>query len=158
MSDNFPITIGGFEKMEAELKDLKSVQRPQISKEIAVAREHGDLKENAEYHAARDKQSFIEGRIAELEDKVARAEVIDISKLDPSSIKFGATVKLVDDETEKEVTYQIVSEYEADINENRISIISPIARALIGKAVGDYVEVHTPRGEKGYEVLAIEYK
>lgn len=158
MSDNFPITVDGFARMEAELKDLKSNQRPNISKEIAVAREHGDLKENAEYHAAREKQSFIEGRIGELEDRVARAEVIDITKLSPDTIKFGATVKLIDDDTEKEVTYQIVSEYEADLNKNLISIVSPIARALIGKAAGDYVEVNTPKGEKGFEVISIEYK
>jgi len=157
MSDKFPITVGGFDRMEAELKDLKSNQRPQISKEIAVAREHGDLKENAEYHAARDKQSFIEGRIAELEDRVARAEVIDIAKLDPSTIKFGATVGLIDDD-DKEVTYQIVSEYEADINMNLISVVSPIARALIGKKLEDYVEVNTPKGTKGFEVTSISYK
>lgn len=158
MSDNFPITTSGFERMEEELKDLKKVQRPKISEEIAVAREHGDLKENAEYHAAREKQSFIEGRIAELEDRVARAEVIDISKLTPDTVKFGATVTLIDDDTEKEVTYQIVSEYEADLNKNLISVVSPMARALIGKKLEDYVEVKTPRGEKGYEVLKIEYK
>ena len=157
MSDKFPITVGGFDRMEAELKDLKSNQRPQISKEIAVAREHGDLKENAEYHAARDKQSFIEGRIAELEDRVARAEVIDIAKLDPSTIKFGATVGLIDDD-DKEVTYQIVSEYEADINMNLISVVSPIARALIGKKLEVYVEVNTPKGTKGFEVTSISYK
>ncbi len=157
MSDNFPITLEGFERMEAELKDLKKVQRPKISEEIAVAREHGDLKENAEYHAAREKQSFVEGRIMELEDRVARAEVIDISKLSPDTIKFGATVTLIDDDSEKEVTYQIVSEYEAKIEENLISVVSPLARALIGKTVEDYVEVKTPRGEKGYEILKIEY-
>lgn len=143
--------------MEAELKDLKSNQRPAISKEIAVAREHGDLKENAEYHAAREKQSFIEGRIAELEEKISGAEVIDISKLENDTVKFGATVTLLDDDTEKEVKYQIVGEYEADIQKNLISVISPIARALIGKAVNDYIEVRTPGGEKGYEVIAIEY-
>jgi transcription elongation factor GreA len=158
MSNKFPITTEGFARMEVELKDLKTVQRPQISIEIATAREHGDLKENAEYHAAREKQSFVEGRISELEDRVSRAEVIDISKLSGDTVKFGAKVKLIDDETEKEVSYQIVSEYEADINKNLISIVSPLARALIGKAVGDVVEVITPRGEKGYEVIKVEYK
>jgi transcription elongation factor GreA len=158
MSDKFPITTEGFAKMEAELKDLKTVQRPQISVEIATARDHGDLKENAEYHAAREKQSFVEGRISELEDRIARAEVIDISKLSGDTVKFGAKVKLIDDETEKEVIYQIVSEYEADITKNLISIVSPLARALIGKAVGDFVEVITPRGERGYEVVKVEYK
>ncbi len=158
MSDKFPITVEGFAKMEAELKDLKTVQRPIISKEIATAREHGDLKENAEYHAAREKQSFVEGRVSELEDRISRAEVIDISKLSNENVKFGAIVTLLDDETEKKVKYQIVSEYEADINFNLISIVSPIARALIGKVVSDYVEVNTPRGAKGYEILSIEYK
>ncbi|MDA0781284.1 MAG: transcription elongation factor GreA [Rickettsiales bacterium] len=158
MSDNFPITNTGFARMEAELKDLKKIQRPKISEEIAVAREHGDLKENAEYHAAREKQSFVEGRIAELEDRVARAEVIDISKLTPDTVKFGATVTLIDDETEKEVTYQIVSEYEADIEKNLISVVSPLAKAIIGKQAEDYVEVKTPRGEKGYEIVKIEYR
>jgi transcription elongation factor GreA len=158
MSDNFPITTDGFERMEAELKDLKKVQRPKISEEISVAREHGDLKENAEYHAAREKQSFVEGRIMELEDRVARAEVIDISKLSPDTVKFGATVTLIDDDTEKEVTYQIVSEYEADLKKNLISVVSPMAKAIIGKKVEDLVEVRTPRGEKEYEVIKIEYK
>lgn len=158
MSDKFPITVGGFERMEVELKDLKTKQRIAVSKEIAIAREHGDLKENAEYHAAREKQSFIEGRISELEDRTARAEVIDILKLSNDTIKFGATVVLYDDNIEKEVTYQIVSEYEADIKSNLISIVSPVARALIGKSVDDYVEVQTPGGIKGYEVVSIEYK
>jgi transcription elongation factor GreA len=158
MSDNFPITLDGFAKMEAELKDLKKVQRPKLSEEIATAREHGDLKENAEYHAAREKQSFVEGRIMELEDKIARAEVIDISKLANDTIKFGATVTLIDEDTEKEVIYQIVSEYEANLEKNLISIVSPLARALIGKAVGDSVEFNTPRGEKGYEIVKIAYK
>jgi transcription elongation factor GreA len=157
MSDNFPITVDGFTRMEAELKDLKKVQRPKISEEIAVAREHGDLKENAEYHAAREKQSFCEGRIMELEDRTARAEVIDTSKLRNDTVKFGAKVNLIDDETEKEISYQIVSEYEADLTKNLISIVSPVARALIGKSVGDSAVVYTPRGEKGYEVLSIEY-
>ena len=156
MSEKFPITVQGFERMEAELKDLKTVQRIAISKEIAVAREHGDLKENAEYHAAREKQSFIEGRISELEDRTARAEVINIFKLSNDTVKFGATVVLYDDDLEKEVTYQIVSEYEADIKKNLISIVSPVARALIGKSVEDYVEVNTPSGAKAFEIMSIE--
>jgi transcription elongation factor GreA len=158
MSEKFPITSTGFVRLEEELKDLKTVQRPLISKEIAAAREHGDLKENAEYHAAREKQSFIEGRVIELEDKVARAEVIDITKLSGDTVKFGATVTVLDDDTEQEATYQIVGEYEADIEKNLISLISPLARSLIGKAVDDYVEVTTPKGTKGYEILSVEYK
>ncbi|MDB2414522.1 transcription elongation factor GreA [Rickettsiales bacterium] len=158
MSEKFPITVKGFEELEAELKDRKTSLRSQISKEIAAAREHGDLKENAEYHAAREKQSFNEGRIMELEDKQARAEVIDISKLSGDTIKFGAHVTLYDEETEQEVVYQIIGEYEADVEKGRISIKSPIARALIGKTVDDSVEVKTPRGSKSYEVVAVEYK
>ena len=157
MSDKLPITKEGFAALEAELKDLKTVQRPAISQEIATARELGDLKENAEYHAAREKQSFTEGRISELEDKIARAEVIDVSKLSGDTVKFGATVSLQDDDTDEKATYRIVGEYEADITKNKISIVSPLARALIGKKVGALVEVRTPRGEKGYEILAVEF-
>ena len=156
MSNNFPITFKGYDAMEAELADLKR-QRPIISEEIGTASDHGDLKENAEYHAAREKQSFVEGRIAELEDRVARADKIDITKLSNDNVKFGATVRLMDDDTEKEITYQIVSEYESDLTKNRISVISPLARAIIGKEVGDIVEVRTPGGEKAYEVLQISY-
>lgn len=156
MAEKAPITMTGFESIKAELHDLKTTQRALISKEIATAREHGDLKENAEYHAAREKQSFMEGRIIELEDKIARAEVIDTSKLSGSNIKFGAYVKLVDDD-EKEVTYRIVGDYEANISKNLISFASPIARALMGKTVGDYIEVTTPRGSKGYEVLEVKF-
>lgn len=156
MTEKFPITVEGFARMEEELKDLKKNQRPKISEEIAAAREHGDLKENAEYHAAREKQGFIEARIAELEDRTARAEVIDISHLSADTVKFGAKVTLVDDD-DKKVTYQILSEYEADLEKGLISVASPIARAMIGKKVGDYVEVRTPRGEKGYEVVKISY-
>jgi len=154
----FPITPAGFIKLEQEIKNLKHTERPQVIEAIATAREFGDLSENAEYHAAREKQSFIEGRILDLEDKMARAEIIDISKLSCDSIKFGAIVKLIDDETEDEVVYHIVGEYEADINKKRVSIVSPIAKALIGKSVGDIVEVSTPKGIKSYEVLAIQYK
>lgn len=154
----FPITPAGFIKLEQEIKNLKHVERPQIIEAIATAREFGDLSENAEYHSAREKQSFVEGRILDLEDKMARAEIIDISKLSCDNIKFGAMVKLIDDETEDEVVYHIVGEYEADITNKRVSIVSPIAKALIGKSVGDIVEVSTPKGIKSYEVLAIQYK
>lgn len=155
--DKFPITPQGFSKLEEELKNLKFTERPTISKSIQEARELGDLSENAEYHAAREKQSFIEGRIMELEDKIARAEVIDVSKLTGNIIKFGATVKLIDEDTNDEHTYQIVGEYEADLSKGLISIISPLARALIGKNKGDYIEVITPKGTKAYEVLNVDY-
>lgn len=158
MNTKFPITAKGFEKLEHELKHLKHVERKKISEDIAEAREHGDLSENAEYEAAREKQAFIEGRIKELEDMTARAEIIDISKLSGDNIKFGATVTLIDDDTEEEVTYIIVGEYEADITRKRVSIASPIAKALIGKSVGDFVEVTTPKGSKSYEVVTVEYK
>jgi transcription elongation factor GreA len=154
----FPITQKGYEKLEEEIKHLKHVERPKIIEDIATAKDFGDLSENAEYHSAREKQSFIEGRIIDLEDKIARAEIIDISKLSGNSIKFGATVKLIDDETDENVVYQIVGEYEADINKKRISIVSPIAKALIGKSKGDIVEVHTPKRSKSYEVVEVEYK
>lgn len=154
----FPITKKGFENLEQEIKYLKYTERPKTIEAIATAREFGDLSENAEYHAAREKQGFIEGRILDLEDKMARAEVIDPAKLSGNSIKFGATVKLIDDETEEEVTYHIVGEYEADITKKRISIASPIAKALIGKTIGDIVKVLTPKGSKSYEVIEVEYK
>jgi transcription elongation factor GreA len=154
----FPITHKGFDNLEKEIKHLKHVERPKIIDAIATARDFGDLSENAEYHAAREKQSFIEGRILELEDKIARADIIDISKLSGKTIKFGATVKLVDDETEEIVVYHIVGEYEADITKKRVSIMSPIAKALIGKGVGDVVEVATPKSSKSYEVLEVSYK
>ena len=157
MAEKAPITLDGFNRIKAELHDLKTTQRNKISQEIATAREHGDLKENAEYHAAREKQSFLEGRVIELEDKIARAEIIDVSKLSGNNVKFGAFVRLIDDD-EKEVTYRIVGDYEADISKNRISFASPIARALMGKTVGDYVEVTTPRGSKGYEILEVKFE
>ena len=153
----FPNTVNGLEKLKEEIKKLKFTDRPAVVKAIAEAREFGDLSENAEYHAARERQSFIEGRIAELEDKMARAEVIDVNKITAPNITFGATVKILDDDTEEIAIYQIVGEYEADIARNMISIASPLARALIGKKIGDIVEVVTPRGERGYEVLEIEY-
>lgn len=155
--EKFPITAGGYDRMEAELKQLKSVERPAIIAAISEARAHGDLKENAEYHAAKEKQSFIEGRIDELEDKVSRSDIIDVKALKSDSVKFGATVTLADDDTGDETTYQIVGEYEADLKAGKISITAPIARALIGKKKGDSVEVKTPKGGKNYEVLAIQY-
>ncbi|MCC5976233.1 MAG: transcription elongation factor GreA [Rubellimicrobium sp.] len=154
--DKIPITRSGFEKIDAELKHLKSVERPAIIAAIAEARAHGDLSENAEYHSAKEKQSFVEGRIKELEGVLSLAEVIDPSRLS-GPIKFGATVALVDEDTEDQRTYQIVGEYEADIEAGRLNIKSPLARALIGKTVGDTVEVRTPGGEKSYEVLSINY-
>jgi transcription elongation factor GreA len=156
--EKFPITASGYIRMEAELKQLKSVDRPAIIAAISEARAHGDLSENAEYAAAKEKQSFTEGRIAELEARISRANVIDITMLSPDTIKFGATVTLIDDDTEEKSTYQIVGEYEADIKASQISITAPMARALIGKKVGDGVEVKTPKGSKSYEVLKIEYK
>lgn len=159
--NKFPITQKGFVKLEQEIKQLKHVERPAIIDAIATAREFGDLSENAEYHAAREKQSFIEGRILDLEDKLSRAEIIDITKLSGSgspTVKFGAGVKLLDDDTEEETEYYIVGEYEADITKKMISIRSPLAKALIGKSIGDIVEVSTPGGFKAYEILNIVYK
>ncbi len=153
-----PITAAGVAKLEEELKQLKNVERPKVIKAIAVAREHGDLKENAEYHAAREQQSFIEGRIAEIESKLANAQVIDVTKLDAGGkVVFGATVELADEETGEEVTYQIVGDDEADIEAGKISINSPIARALISKQEGDVAKVHAPGGVKEYEVIAVKY-
>ena len=156
--DKFPITQQGYEKLEKEIKQLKYVERPAIIEAIATAREFGDLSENAEYHAAREKQGFIEGRILDLEGKFSRAEIIDTSKLSADSVKFGATVKLIDDETEEESTYHIVGEYEADISKKRISTQSPLAKALIGKSIGDIVEVTTPKGGKAYEIVEISFQ
>ena len=150
------MTRRGFEALEAELKQLKSVERPAIIKAISEAREHGDLSENAEYHSAREKQSFIEGRIKELEGVLGLAEVIDPSRMS-GTIKFGATVTLVDEDTDEEKTWQIVGEHEANIEAGLLNIKSPIARALIGKDEGDSVEVRTPGGEKSYEILGIEF-
>jgi transcription elongation factor GreA len=155
--DKFPITTSGFKRLEAELKTLKTVDRPTVIKAIAEAREHGDLSENAEYHAAREKQSFIEGRILELTDKVARAEVIDPALVSGDTVKFGASVRVADEETNEEVTYHIVGEYEADIKRQRIAVTAPIARAFIGKSVGDNVEVKAPGGTRYYEILSIAF-
>ena len=154
--EKIPMTRAGFAALEAELKQLKSEERPAIIKAIAEAREHGDLSENAEYHSAREKQSFIEGRIKELEGVISLAEVIDPSKLS-GAIKFGATVTLVDEDTDEEKTWQIVGEHEANIEKGLLNIRSPIARALIGKHEGDSVEVVTPGGDRAYEVLKIAY-
>jgi len=156
--EKVPITAAGFAEMEAELKQLKSVERPRIIEAIATAREHGDLSENAEYHAAREQQSFNEGRIAELESAISCADVIEPSKLSGDTVKFGATVRIVDEDTDEELSYQIVGEYESNIKEGKVALTAPIARALIGKSVGDSVEVTTPKGEKAYEILKIEYK
>jgi transcription elongation factor GreA len=158
LMEKVPMTGPGLKSLEDELKQLKSVERPAIIKAIAAAREHGDLSENAEYTSAREKQGFIEGRIIEVEDIISRAEVIDFSKLSGKVVKFGATVKLADEDTEENVKYQIVGPYEADLNKGRISVTSPIGRALIGKTVGDTVEVQTPRGAKSYEVVGVQFK
>ncbi len=152
------MTAEGHAALDAELKHLKSVERPAVIQAISEAREHGDLSENAEYHAAKEKQSFIEGRVAELEDKLARAEVIDVTKLKGDKVVFGATVTLIDADTEKEVTYRIVGEDEADIAKGKVSIQSPIARALIGKTVGDEAEVAAPGGARVYEIENVEFK
>ncbi|WP_373355170.1 transcription elongation factor GreA [Pseudoroseicyclus sp. CXY001] len=154
--EKIPLTRAGFDKIDAELKQLKSVERPAIIQAISEAREHGDLSENAEYHSAKEKQSFIEGRIKELEGVLSLADVIDPKKLS-GPIKFGATVELVDEDTDEERTYQIVGEYEADIENGRLNMKSPLARALIGKEEGDSIEVRTPGGEKAYEILKISY-
>jgi transcription elongation factor GreA len=155
--EKIPLTRAGFNKLDAELKNLKSVERPAIIRAISDAREHGDLSENAEYHSAKEKQSFIEGRVKELEGVISLADVIDVSKLS-GTVKFGAHVTLVDEVTDKETTYQIVGEYEADIEQGRLNMKSPIARALIGKDEGDSVEVRTPGGVKSYEILTIVFK
>ncbi|MFV0246287.1 MAG: transcription elongation factor GreA [Qingshengfaniella sp.] len=154
--EKIPLTRQGYLALEAELKHLKSSERPAVIAAIAEAREHGDLSENAEYHAAREKQSFIEGRIKELEGIIGLADVIDTSKLS-GSVKFGATVTLIDEDTDETRTYQIVGEPEADIARGKLNIRSPLARALIGKEEGDSVEVRTPGGEKGYEITKIVY-
>ena len=152
------MTGEGYNRLQDELKRLKSIDRPAIIKAIAEARTHGDLSENAEYHAARERQSFIEGRVMELEDKISRAEVIDVSKLSGTLVKFGARVTLADEETDEEQTFQIVGEDEADIKQGRLSVTSPLARALIGKSKGDSVEVSTPRGAKSYEVVTVAFE
>lgn len=157
MSGNIPITPSGLRRLKEELKVLQSVERPKISREIEVARAHGDLRENAEYHAAKDKQGHIEGRILDLNDLIARSEVIDPTKLGGDKVVFGATVVLVDSDSEKEVTYRLVGEPEADLKKRWISVTSPVARALIGKRVGDVVTVQSPGGAREYELLEISF-
>jgi transcription elongation factor GreA len=156
--EKIPMTAAGYARLEKELKNLKTVERPAVIEAIAEARAHGDLKENAEYHAAKEKQSFIEGRLAELEAVISRADIIDVAAISGDVIKFGATVTLVDEESEEETTYQLVGEYEADITQKLISITAPIGRALIGKKTGSSVEVATPKGTRFYEVLKVVYQ
>ena len=151
------MTAGGYTSLDEELKRLKTLERPSVIAAISEARAHGDLSENAEYHAAKERQGWIEGRIAEIEDKIARAQIIDVSRLSGTQVKFGATVTVVDEDTDKEATYQIVGDLEADLKQKRISISSPLARALIGKAVGDSVEVAAPGGAKSYEILKVKF-
>ncbi|WP_395946790.1 transcription elongation factor GreA [Caedibacter taeniospiralis] len=159
MAVRIPMTVSGEAALRAELQDLKSVQRPKVIAAIAEAREHGDLKENAEYHAAREQQSFIEGRIQELEAKIGNAQVIDVTSItNTGKVIFGATVKLLNTETETEMTYQIVGEDEADIKENKISLSSPLARGLIGKEEGDETRIATPAGMVDYEIISVEYR
>ena len=155
--EKIPLTRAGFDKLDAELKHLKTVERPEIIRAIAEAREHGDLSENAEYHSAKEKQSFIEGRVKELEGVISLADIIDVAKMS-GAVKFGATVTMADEDTDEEKTYQIVGEYEANIEAGLLNMKSPIARALIGKDVGDSAEVRTPGGAKSYEIIEIAYK
>jgi transcription elongation factor GreA len=156
--EKVPLTPQGYEALSEEIKRLKGPERQRIIKAIAEARAHGDLSENAEYHAAKEQQSHNEGRVMELEDMLARADVINVLALSDDSVKFGATVELVDEDTDAEATYQIVGEYEANVEAGKISIVSPIARALIGKSTGDSVEVNTPGGGRSYEILSIKYQ
>jgi transcription elongation factor GreA len=158
MEQKVPMTEKSYFQLQEELRHLKHVERAAVIRAIAEARVHGDLSENAEYHAAKERQGFIEGRIAELESKISRAEVIDISKLSGSQIKFGATITLIDEDTEEKHTYQIVGGDEADIHKGLLSITAPLARALIGKSVNDMVEVTAPGGSRAYTVLSVEYK
>ncbi|WP_184716900.1 transcription elongation factor GreA [Caulobacter sp.] len=155
--EKVPMTVGGYQTLDEELKRLKTIERPAVIAAIAEARSHGDLSENAEYHAAKERQGWIEGQIAEIEDKIARAQVIDVSKLSGKQVKFGATVSVVDEDTEDEARYQIVGEHEADVKSGRISVLSPLSRAMIGKEVGEVVEVNTPGGVKAYEILKVEW-
>ncbi len=158
MTAKFPITLTGFNQLQEEIRVLKTVDRPAIIQAIAEARDHGDLSENAEYHAARERQSFIEGRLSELEDKLSRVDVIDPAKMTGNIIKFGATVEVIDADTEHEHVYQIVGEYESNFEKGKLAFTAPLSRALIGKTVGDTVEVHTPKGAKAYEVVKVGYK
>ena len=151
------MTGEGYNSLDDELKRLKTLERPAVIAAISEARSHGDLSENAEYHAAKERQGWIEGRIAEIEDKISRAQVIDVSKLSGKQVKFGATVTVVDEDTEDEARYQIVGEHEADVKHGRLSLTSPLSRAVIGKEQGDVVEVQTPGGVKSYEILKVEW-
>ena len=155
--ERIPMTADGFKALEHEVNELKAVERPAIIRMISEARAHGDLSENAEYHAAKERQAFIEGRVIELEDMLGRADVIDVSKLSGGTVKFGATVTMVDEDTDQKRKFQIVGDHEADATRGRISISSPIARALIGKAKGDTVEVAAPGGARSYEILKVEF-
>ena len=157
-TERVPMTVEGFKKLEAELHRLKAEERPRIIQQISEAREHGDLSENAEYHAAKEAQGLNEAKVAEIEDKIGRADVIDTSKLSGGTVKFGATVSLEDEDSGDKVKYRIVGEHEANVREGKISINSPIARALIGKSKGDSAEVTTPKGTRSYEILKSEYK
>jgi transcription elongation factor GreA len=155
--EKVPMTGEGYTALDEELKRLKTQERPNVIAAIAEARSHGDLSENAEYHAAKERQGWIEGRIAEIEDKIARAQVIDVSKLSGDQVKFGATVTVIDEDTEHEGRYQVVGEHEADVKSGKISLTSPLSRAMLGKAVGDVVEVNTPGGVKAYEIVKVEW-
>ena len=156
--DKVPMTPAGYQRLSEELRRLKSEERPSVIRAISEARAHGDISENAEYHAAKEKQAFIEGRIAELEDKTSRSEIIDPTKMaGTSSVKFGATVRIIDEDSEEESVFQIVGADESDIDNGRISITSPMARALIGKEAGDQIEVNAPSGSRFYEVVSVDY-
>jgi transcription elongation factor GreA len=156
--EKVPMTGEGYKVLDEELKRLKSVERPAVIAAISEARSHGDLSENAEYHAAKERQGWIEGRIAEIEDKISRAQIIDVSKLSGKQVMFGATVSVIDEDTEDKAKYQIVGEHEADVKQGKISVTSPLARAMIGKEVKDVVEVNTPGGVKAYEILKVEWR
>jgi transcription elongation factor GreA len=156
--EKVPMTAAGFSRLEEELKRLKTVERPSIIKALEAARAHGDISENAEFHAAKERQSFIESRVMELEDKLRRADVIDVSALSGNRVQFGARVRLADEDTDEEVTYQIVGADEADIRQGLLSVTSPVARAIIGRVAGDSVEVNTPGGIKCYEIMKVSYK
>ena len=158
MIERFPITRNGYEKLKKEIENLKNKERPNVIRAIATAREHGDLSENAEYKAAKENQSFVEGRIKDLESKLSRAEIIDIEKMSDKTVKFGAAVTIVDCDTEEEMTYYIVGEYEADASRNLISVSAPLAKALIGKEIGDEAKLIAPSKTKFYEITNIEYK
>lgn len=155
--EKIPMTAEGLKQLEDELRELKDVERPAVIRAIAEAREHGDLSENAEYHAARERQSFIEGRITELEGVISHADVIDPSKMSGDVVRFGATVLLADEDTDEESTYQIVGQHESDIESGKLSVTAPLARGLIGKSLGDSVEVKTPGGSKTYEIVKVDY-